>query len=325
MDGVTRIAREALNHFPVTFETLEFIARSANTIFKVTDTTGKLYTLRLHSSISESLEDYWNTPDAIRSEMVWLESLSGVPDLTVPSPVRNSRGEFVTIVDDVACTLLTWVDGDQRPTVTTMKEAEAIGEMIGKLHRQSSGWTIPDGFERPAFDDSRIMQTLAKLDEHVLAGRLPADETALLQRAGLKAVAMMNTLERTTESWGMLHGDLNPGNKVFHGTEARPIDFGACGFGYCLYDLGWTMCHIHPAFRERLLHSYSRYRPLPDRHVELPEGFCIASQLDTMSFWLGLPDWTEWLPDHIRKLSDREATAYLKGETFLFGGTPYWA
>ncbi|CAG5080753.1 Putative uncharacterized protein [Thermobacillus xylanilyticus] len=80
----------------------------------------------------------------------------------------------------------------------------------------------------------------------------------------------------------------------------------------------------NPAFRERLLHAYSRYRPLPDRHVELLEGFYIASQLDTMSFWLGLPDWTEWLPDHIRKLAGREAAAYLREESFLFGGTPYW-
>lgn len=147
----------------------------------------------------------------------------------MPAPVRNNRGEFVTFVEGVACTMLTWVDGEQRPTVTAMEEAEAIGEMIGKLHRQSSGWTIPGDFERPVFDGSRIMQTLAGLEEHARSGLLPADEAALLRRAGLRTVDMMNALERSPESWGLIHGDLNPGNIVFHGTEARPIDFGACG------------------------------------------------------------------------------------------------
>lgn len=46
--------------------------------------------------------------------------------------------------------------------------------------------------------------------------------------------------------------------------------------------------------------------------------------LDTMNFWFGLPDWTDWMPGIVRKLAGREAAAYLREESFLFGGTPYW-
>lgn len=323
-DELRRTAEEALAQYPVACESLEFISRSASAVYRVTDAAGGRYVLRLHVSASGTLEEYWTAPEAIRSEMVWLEALGREPGLTAPAPVKNSRGEWVTFADGAACTLLTWVDGEQRPHIADVGDAEAVGDMIGRLHRHSAAWSVPEGFVRPVFDDTRIVQTLARLEAHIREGRLPGDETALLQRAGLKAVCMMNALDRTAESWGLIHGDLNPDNIVFHGAEARPIDFGACGFGYYLYELGWTLCHVTPSVRERLLRSYARLRELPDRHVELLEGFYIASQLDTMSFWLGLPDWQEWLPEHIRKLADREASAYLRGESFLFSGAPYW-
>lgn len=268
-----------------------------------------------------SLEAYWTAPDAIRSELIWLEALSRESDLTVPEPVRNRRGELVTFAGGAACTLLTWVDGEQRERIATPEEAEAVGAMIGRLHRHSAGRTAPEGFTRPAYDDSRILETLTRLDELARAGRLPAEETALLRRAGLRAVRRVNALDRSPENGGLIHGDLNPGNIVFHGAEARPIDFGACGFGHYLYDFGWALSHIPPSLREHVIRAYAGHRALPDDHVELLEHFFFASQLDTMSFWLGLADWEEWLPDSIRRLAAREAGAYLRGEPFLFDGT----
>ena len=318
MDHLRRTAEEALAQYPVACESIAFIAQSANAVYRVADTAGNRYVLRVHRSVSGSLEDYWNAPDAIHSELVWPEALSREAELAAPAPVRNRRGELVTFAGGAACTLLTWVEGEQREHIAAAEEAEAVGAMIGKLHRQSAGWTIPEGFVRPEFGDSRILQTLARLEAHVRAGRLPAEETDLLRRAGFKAVGMMNALERTPGSWGLIHGDLNPGNIVFHGAEARPIDFGACGFGHYLYDLGWALCHIAPSLRKHVLRSCAAHRDLPDGHAALLEGFFIASQLDTMSFWLGLPDGEEWLPDHIRGLAAREAGAYLKGESFLF-------
>ena len=127
-----------------------------------------------------------------------------------------------------------------------------------------------------------------------------------------------------TGHWGMIHADLIPSNFVFHGKEARPIDFGACGLGYYFTDIGWTFSYIHPSLRAPLLKSYSQFRSLPDNYVELLEGFFIAGQLETMNFWLGLPDWQEWLPGHIEKLANREIKAYMSNESFLFSGRPYW-
>lgn len=172
-----------------------------------------------------------------------------------------------------------WVEGAQKPFIPTIEDARAVGEMIGKLHRQSSTWRIPSSFERPAFDGSRILQSLNMLKERANAGLLDAGDTELLLHAGERVINLMNSIERTTSNWGMIHADLIPNNLLFYEQEVRPIDFGACGFGYYLFDLGWTFSYIHPAFREQLLQSYSMHHPLPDNYFERLEGLFIAAQL----------------------------------------------
>lgn len=197
MNNTLGIAKEALNNYSITCKSIDFIGQSANTIYKITDLKNESYSLRLHVSKSETLESVWTEQDVIRSEMVWLHSLALDTDLTLPSPIQNIRGEFITDVNNTSCTLVKWVEGEQKPFITTL-------------------------------DD------------------------------------------------------------------------------------------------EGLLQSYSKYHSLPDNYIELLEGFYIAGQLETINFWLGLPDSHEWLPNHIRKLANREVNAYVKKESFLFNGIPYW-
>lgn len=324
MDDHLNIAQEALNHYPITFKSIEFIGQSANAIYKITDSESKVYSLRLHRSKSETLESIWTEQKVIRSEMVWLHSLTLETDVTLPSPLKNNYGEFITNANNTKCTLVEWVEGEQKPFITTVEDARYIGEMLGKLHRHSSQWDTPILFERPTFDSDRILNSMNKLKEQANEGLLNEDDIKALLDAGQRIISMMDSIERTANHWGMIHADLIPSNFVFQGQECRPIDFGACGFGFYLFDLGWTFSYIHPVLREHLLKSYSMYYSLPVNYIEQLEGFYIAGQLETMNFWLGLPDAHEWLPNHIHKLVNREVNAYLKDESFLFNGIPYW-
>lgn len=324
MDNYLSTAKEALNNYSITCKSIDFIGQSANTIYKITDLENNCYSLRLHISKSDTLESIWTEKEVLRSEMVWLQSLALDTDLTLPSPFKNIHGEFITEVNSIDCTLVKWVEGELKPFITTFEDAGYIGEMIGKLHRQSSNWKTPSLFKRPKFDGSRTLQSLGKLKEKSNAGLFKASDIEILQNAGQRVAKMMNSIERTTSNWGMIHADLIPSNFVFHGKEARPIDFGACGLGFYLSDLGWTFSYIHPSLRNQLLNSYTKQYTLPQNHIELLEGFFIAGQLGTMDFWLGLPDSNEWLPNHIGKLVTREFASYVKDEPFLLGGIPYW-
>ncbi|RJE88381.1 hypothetical protein D3P07_10260 [Paenibacillus sp. 1011MAR3C5] len=318
------IAMEALTHYAIQPDKVELVGQSANMVFKVTDVQQSRYSLRLHASRSESMDPIWSEPHVVSSELEWLQALSGGTDVVVPVPRKNSSGEYVTESGGRTWTLLGWVEGEQKPYIATVEEAGQIGRMMGKLHKQASGWRPPASFTRPSFDGSRIKQALGKIQLWSGEGRISQANTELLEEAGKRVLAMMDTLDRTLNYWGIIHADLIPSNLLFGGGECRPIDFGACGFGYYLFDLGWSFSYIHPVLRAGLLEAYANHFPLPGRHLERLEGFMVAAQLETMNFWLGLPDASEWLPDHIDKLAHREFRHYVDGEHFLFTGIPYW-
>lgn len=324
MNNALDIATEALTHYTIQADSVDLVGQSANLVFRVIDVKHNSYSLRFHESKSENLESFWTIPEVINSEMVWLQALSKETDLVIPSPFKNSKGDFVTDVGSVKCTLIEWVEGEQKPFVPTAEEASLVGQMIAKLHQQASSWTPPEHFSRPAFDGSRILQSLEKIKELSQSGQINQEDAGLLIVAGQRVIHMMNTIEKTPNHWGIIHADLIPSNFLFYNQECRPIDFGACGFGYYLFDLGWTFSYIHPSFRIKLLEAYAGIFNLPENHVELLEGFFVAAQLETMSFWLGLPDAFEWLPSHIEKLASREFKHYVNQEAFLFTGIPYW-
>ncbi|WP_241781613.1 hypothetical protein [Paenibacillus sp. DMB5] len=86
------IAMDALNSYSITCKSIEFIAQSGNTIYKVTDPDNNSYSLRLHLSKGDALEGFWSKPEVIRSEMVWLQALALETDLTVPALLRITTG-----------------------------------------------------------------------------------------------------------------------------------------------------------------------------------------------------------------------------------------
>jgi Ser/Thr protein kinase RdoA (MazF antagonist) len=74
-------------------------------------------------------------------------------------------------------------------------------------------------------------------------------------------------LGESRRHFGLIHGDLEPPNWVFHQGEARPIDFDQFGLGYYMHDLAqilWThsMWPKYERYRARLLDAYERVRPL---------------------------------------------------------------
>lgn len=324
MTNCMDIARKALANYTISYQSIEHIAQSANTVYKVIDTANNCYNLRIHLSKNERMESIWSEQAVIDSEMVWLDSLAHDAHLVVPSPIKNKHNEYVTRVDDISCTLLTWVEGEQKPYLVSVDDIERVGELIGKLHQHSSSWKVPSSYTRPSYDDSRILRSLEKIRQLVDSRKIDPHDAEIILVAGQRALEAMRAIDRSSSNWGIIHADLIPSNLVFYEQEARAIDFGACGFGYYLFDLGWTCSYIHPVFRRQLLESYRKHFILPDHYVQRLESFFVMGQLETMNFWFGLPDSDEWLPAHIRSLASREFLSYVNGEEFLFSGTPYW-
>jgi Ser/Thr protein kinase RdoA (MazF antagonist) len=319
-----RLAQEALACYDLRVARIIPIAQSGGAVFRVEDVAGRAYTLRVHLPKSTTLEPLWARCDVLASELLWLEALGRDTDLILPAPLRNRAGDYVTPVNGVNCTLLTWVEGEQKPYFTNEAELRAVAEMTATLHRQASGWRPPADFVRPRHDEARVRHALDLLRVRGALCGLAGDDVAVLCAAGAKAAAMMAVLPRTALTWGLLHMDLLPANILYVGGRACPIDFGACGYGYLLNDLASTFCFVTPAARRQYIAWYGAGFPLPDGYVQQIEGLFVAAQLTAMIHFLGLPDAPDWLPGQAQRLAAREFRRYLDGEGFLFSGTPFW-
>jgi Ser/Thr protein kinase RdoA (MazF antagonist) len=127
-----------------------------------------------------------------------------------------------------------------------------------------SAVTVGDG-DQPTPDDAE--QALQLVEELV-----STDDAALCARALEVVWASTRTLADEPGSFGLIHGDLHYENVLFHGGEARAIDFDDCGWGFHLYDVAVILSELegrprYDELRDALLDAYAQIRPLPEDHA----------------------------------------------------------
>ncbi|MBB3127256.1 Ser/Thr protein kinase RdoA (MazF antagonist) [Paenibacillus rhizosphaerae] len=318
------IAQHALAQYDINVVSVSPVAQSGAAVFKIEDYQGLLYSLRVHISKISTLEKMWTRRDVLDSELVWLDALNRGTSLTLPVPKRNRQGSYVTQVDDISCTMLSWVEGEQKQYFTSDQELKSTAEMTAALHHHAREWQPPSSFIRPTVHRERIQNALDLVKQQVQGGLLDAHDVQILEAAGEKAMALLDTLPKTKLTWGVLHGDIVPTNIVFVEGAANPIDFGACGFGPFLTDLAITFTFIHPHARQQYMDWYGEHFPLPNDSVAQIEALFISLMLIGMRNALGMPESSHGLPTHVQKCASREFGRYANGEHFLFTGTPFW-
>ncbi|NJJ39143.1 phosphotransferase enzyme family protein [Paenibacillus apii] len=316
-------AAEALKSYAIHVDTIQLIGQSGNIVYKVTDSDQHTYSLHLNKSKNDALDSKWTSYEALKSQLQWVDALAAETDLVVPISRKNTDGEHITIINGVLCTLTSWLEGENKSYIPTKEDAENTGTMIAKIHKHSSGWKTPDGFSRPAYDSSAIASVLEQLDQ---ASEFSFNQKTLrvLKEAGNKLIRFLDSQDKRNGKWGMIHADLICPNILFYNQEVRPIDFGACGFGFYLRDIALLFAYTPLELREAVLEAYSKCFPLPDNYVKLTEAFFVAAQMESLNFLLRVPEASEWVPTTFDKLTDREFASFLMDEHFLFSGVPFW-
>ena len=307
-----KIAEEALKSYPVKSKSIEFASQNLTTVYKVIgENENDKYCLRLHISRDNKKDD----KNSVNSELTWLAAITADTDITVPVPYKNLHDEYVTEIDDINCSLTKWLDGENKLDEETSK---LLIEVMAKLHKYASTWIIPSGFKRPSFDVNNITKVFKPLD-NLKTDLVSNDSIKILKEASQKAISIINSIEKSQATWGLIHNDLQPQNLLFHDGKICPIDFGACGFGFFLTDIATTFHYIPVWYREFFFNEYAKYMPLPDNYINLTEALYIAGHVIGLEFPLGLTEDTlEWLPNYINNVANKEAIHFLNDKSFLF-------
>jgi Ser/Thr protein kinase RdoA (MazF antagonist) len=319
-----RWANDALRHYELHAPSVRFIGHSENITFQISEPAGGQFLLRLHHPITHTFVGLRQQPDAIRSELRWLEALANETAIHVPQPIRSRDGSLVTMAQvapdqTCPCTLLRWVEGDPFPQDGghAVAAATALGRLVAALHQHACGWAAPPDFVRPSYDTRFFRQVADNLQPSVTAGVIePSTYTVIRQTVEACIATVAELPARAT--WGIIHNDLHPGNCLVAGGDVRPIDFSLCGWGYFLFDLGTSLGSLDVPLRQACLDGYRVRRDLPENHIRLIEAFFIISRMSSYGFALPNTQQHDWLRQRIPQVVETICQPFLRGETFLF-------
>jgi Ser/Thr protein kinase RdoA (MazF antagonist) len=321
------VVQAVLTYYDLQDAQLTFLGQSQNTTFRVETPTKDTFLLRLHRGIEEvgdSLQAVWREPFVIQSELLWLNAIAQDTDLTVPQPVKNRLGEWVTSMTrteweaPLSSSLLRWVDGEHLEGEPTAQHIRQLGLLMAHLHQHSSHWVSPVGFSRPTHDVEPLKAATSQLGVLVQNGTISLDDYQVFQEATLHVQAFMAQLHQTRDTWGIIHADLHRGNYILYGEEIRPIDFSRCGFGFYLYDMGGSLGDIEASLRWHFFEGYSTIRTLPANYQSTVEAFFIGSTVENFAFLSANPQEHEWLSRAVPYVVEKNFLPYLRGKPFLF-------
>ena len=275
-----------------------------NITYQVIATGGAKYNLRICGAEFQDRQ-------CLEDELAFVDFVTQNGQVRAPTPVRNRKCEFVTILEGSTprqCCLYEWIEGEPargRLTPATMRQ---MGAATACLHAAAQAFRFPlpdDGFRNDyAFDETLVRQHrdwIARKRDLISVERV-----ALLHRAIDYVLEHFKPLEKQRLTYGFIHADLHPGNFILSPGRAdvAVIDFDQLGRGHFCYDLAVMMVELvdEGDHSGELWHhfkqGYQEIAALPFAHEEELDPF-------VMSVHLGFLDWIYNTPTrHVRQRWD---------------------
>jgi Ser/Thr protein kinase RdoA (MazF antagonist) len=313
-----KLAESALLNYNFEHFSLQCLGHSENTTFKITAFSNQsnlalkkpdsYYILRIYRPKKQDLA-------TINSELIWLNWLRQEANLEVSEPTLAKNGNLVVSAEAVGvpepryCAVFRWLPGKFLGTGLNAKAIQLVGTFFANLHLHSQQFTPASGFARPCFDEdglfglppfSLFLETKSLVSQNDLL---------ILESAAKKIREKLKILEKKTESFGLIHGDLNFGNCKFHQGKIQVFDFDDCGWGYYIYDLAVTLYYLQNRpdilnLRQALLESYQQNRSLSEEYLSCIDALIAARRLQLFRDLLQRqdnPKLRELIPQYIEK------------------------
>ena len=298
-------AREVIGHFPVAVQSLDLINVSENITWRITDAVGARYVLRLHRPGYHSLEE-------LNAERLWIRALDSA-SISVPQGIRTSSGaEYATVqIGDTSewrhAGLAHWAEGevlgDQIETQAGfLDDPERVerwfgqlGSLIAAMHNQASTWVVPASFNRHALDAEGLMGQSPFWGRFWEHPALAAEQSALLSQARERLFGLLDRLDKSADTYSVIHADLHSYNLLVDRSTLSVIDFDDAGFGWHAYDLAVALLpyRTKPAFstvQDAVLRGYVRVRPLAERVRGMIPTFLLVRRLAIVGWMMHRPE-----------------------------------
>jgi Ser/Thr protein kinase RdoA (MazF antagonist) len=264
-----------------------FVRHGENTTYRVTAGDGARYALRVH-------RPGYQTAEAIRSELAWMESLrcSGI---RTPAPVPGIDGDpLQTATAHAGCArtavLFHWIDGVPLSAVGELEPWSRLGELMARVHAHARSWKRPAWFRRPAWDADALVGDEPRWGPADPNHVFKAEDRAALEACRAEVRARLALIGTGSDRFGLIHGDLGFENVlVGHDGSVAIIDFDDSGESWYGHEFAVAL-YPHEGSsglgerRDALVEGYRRVTGLPgDLLAELPT-FLMARRIQTLGW-----------------------------------------
>jgi Ser/Thr protein kinase RdoA (MazF antagonist) len=294
-------AHAALKAFPIDAGDPTLVSLAENVTFKVTDSEGSAYVLRLH-------RPGYHTLDELVSERDWIRGLADA-GIDVPSAVSAQDGRAYVPVTIPAtgeqryAGMLRWTEGRLLSHVLAETSDDKVvenyfaqlGALTAAMHNQASAWQPPSGFKRHALDSDGLMGEAPHWGPFWEHRSLSAGERGLLLDTRTRMHERLTRLSRAPSGYSLIHADMHPGNILVDGDRLVVIDFDDAGFGWHQYDIAvvltyWQSKPNAAEIERAFLGGYRATRPVPDEALALIPMFRLIRWMASIGWFHQRPE-----------------------------------
>jgi len=205
------------------------------------------YTLRIYKSTQRKRSDV----DFCYDVLEYLHRKK----IPVQNPIKSLECEkAVEYRKKSIIQLLTYIEGKSASPITTLKIKDS-GKILGKLHKvglkypwdkYTNKFNLLKKWQKTFYLNkiSQAYKTKFKIPEYYQ--RKTRLQDVLFNLKKIKKIFNIHLKESSCfDTYGLIHGDYQPGNLVFKGNKVAGIfDFDLCVYGPLIWDLGFALAHF---------------------------------------------------------------------------------
>jgi Ser/Thr protein kinase RdoA (MazF antagonist) len=228
---------------------------------------------------------------SVASEVEFMTALAAATDIAVPTVIANRDGGLVTVAsapgvsEPRACVLFGWLPGTNLSEHVSPATWEALGDLVGKMHRFSMGWQPSDDFGAPIYDSVFPYDEPVVMFEPGRVDLLGLED--LLRRAYEVTTERIDALNRERRRI-VVHADLHGWNIKVHRGVLSPFDFEDLLWAMPILDVATSLFYVRDrpdyadlgaAFRA----GYERHQPWVESEPGELDRLFMARSLDTLN------------------------------------------
>lgn len=264
-----KVAELAVEQYALKIESISFLDEATNVFFKLTDTNGEKYALKLFQEESSTIDDNL-------AEVFFIDTVKTNSDIEIPEVVPAEDGREVIVIESPytptakRVAVYKWLEGDDLDGKESAERFFKLGAMTAKLHQATADTTIPGDLspkrwdkvfyyngEVPVYKEERYQKYLSEKYHQLMDGIIPY--------LNEKLVSYYDSAKPQ-----LIHADLNPWNVKVHEEELRLLDFEEAMLGMPVHDFAIMLFYyrhdenfVYEDVKKAFFDGYTSLKPLP--------------------------------------------------------------